>query len=129
MTLARARAAEMGELLDGLVDALADRIAERIQARLGQRPRYYDAADNPLGSKRSFLDAARRGEFPSFRRGKRVLARREDVDAWLEAGERRSPVRTGGAEAPRELTQRDRDLQLLRQAGLRRIGGERKGKP
>jgi len=44
---------------------------------------WVDQIRSPLG-KRAHLDAARRGDFPSRRVGKRVLVRRRDLDAFIE---------------------------------------------
>lgn len=92
---------------------LADYVADRVLARLVERPRvahdYYDQRSNPLG-KRRFLEAARRGAFPSTRCGRLVLARREDVDRWLASRTRAKPM---------TATRDDDDLEkLLADAGL-----------
>jgi hypothetical protein len=53
--------------------------------------RYYDARTSPMG-RRAFLRLARQKAFPTFKAGKRLVARRADVHAWIEAQE--------GAHAP-----------------------------
>jgi hypothetical protein len=45
---------------------------------------FYDQYSCPAGSN-AFLRAAKAGAFPTYRPGKRLLARREDVDRWIEA--------------------------------------------
>jgi len=82
-----------GTLLDALLDDLADRLAERLAARAGaSSPSYASAKHNPIGSARAFLDAARRGDFATFRRGREVVARWADVEAWLEGRKRPNRV-------------------------------------
>jgi len=72
--------------LGALLDALADRLAERLwtRAALPQHPEHASARDNPLGTARAFLDAGRRGDFPTFKRGREVVARWADVLAYIE---------------------------------------------
>ncbi len=86
--------------LNAVLDQLADMVAERVAARLcaPTTADYYDQHKNPLG-KRRFLESARRGDFPSTKQGKLVLARRADVDRWLDSRERpRAESRTEGSE-------------------------------
>jgi hypothetical protein len=47
-------------------------------------PRHADAKHNPLGSARAFLDAGRRGDFPTFKRGREVVALWADVESYIE---------------------------------------------
>jgi hypothetical protein len=68
--------------------------------------RYYDAHTSPLG-RRAFLRLAREGAFPTFRAGKKLLARRSDVHVWIEAqaGARaRAPVAPGEKPLPTDPT-------------------------
>lgn len=68
------------------VRALAVEIVKLMEQTQTEVPRYYTANDNPLG-KRRFLECAREKFFPTFSvdgRGK-LLARREDVHAWIES--------------------------------------------
>jgi hypothetical protein len=105
--------------LDALLDELADRVAERLTQRIGKDiptasgSEYYSANNSPLGSRRAFLDAARRGAFPSFKAGRSVLAKREDVHRWIE-----SRPRTHQERVPDDPT----DRELLEQAGIRLTG-------
>lgn len=78
--------------LEAAVDL--DDLAERVAELLGGRREYYDQATSPLGRRRH-LEAARRGAFPSYKEGNRVLAKRADVDAYIRA----NPVTP---KAPRE---------------------------
>jgi hypothetical protein len=102
-------------LLDALLDDLADRLAERLAVRAGaSSPRYADAKHNPLGSARAFLDAARRRDFATFRRGREVVARWADVEAWIES--RKRPV-----QLPPAVPAND-DRALLEASGVRLCG-------
>jgi len=99
--------------LDALLDALAERVAEHLAQRTSAGPAYYTSEDNPLGSRRAFLDAAGRGAFPSFKAGRRVLAKREDVHAWIESrGRKRGAQRDADAS----------DEALLARAGVQLAG-------
>jgi hypothetical protein len=96
--------------VDAVLDLLADLVAERVIARLGEVPQggheYYDQRLNPLG-KRRFLEAARRGAFPSTKQGKLVLARRTDVDAWIASGKRDARVSTASTAEGDALSDED----------------------
>jgi len=73
-------------LLNALLEVLAERVADKIAARMGaSAPRYATARDNPIGSARAFLDAARRGDFPTFRRGRCVAALWSEVERHVES--------------------------------------------
>ncbi|KYG01796.1 hypothetical protein BE21_55890 [Sorangium cellulosum] len=50
---------------------------------------YYDAKTSPTGPT-TFRRAAAAGAFPSFRVGRKLMARRADVDAWI-ATQARTP--------------------------------------
>jgi hypothetical protein len=75
--------------LDETLRAMVREEVARVLAERDTKPEnvFYSQHDSPLG-KRRFLDAARRGAFPSSKRGKLILAMRTDVDAWIRAGER-----------------------------------------
>lgn len=91
--------------LKPIVNAIVEAITDRIGSASLREETFCHSRNNPLGSARAFLNAARRGDFPSFRAGRRVLARRSDVEAWILSRERCvRPVR------------RD-DVELLRAAG------------
>lgn len=96
--------------LEAVLDALVERVAARLVATPPHTPRYYDAKNNPLG-RRAFLDAARRGAFPSFKIGKKVLAEASAVEAWIAA--HRRVIETHSEPAPTDETDA-----LLAQAGL-----------
>ncbi|XXY23397.1 hypothetical protein WME88_27675 [Sorangium sp. So ce216] len=90
---ARALAAMTAELA-------ADLLEQRLKAP--SAPRYATAKSNPLGSGRTFLDAARAGRFPSFKRGREVVALWSDVDAYIMSAPRTAkapPEADAGLEA------------------------------
>ena len=97
-------------LINALADAVAARLAERAANDVGAA--YYSSEDAPCGP-RAFLRGARDGGFPSFKRGRRVLARRAAVEAWIEAQPR--------AVRPSPPPQDD-DAALLAAAGIRLKG-------
>lgn len=93
--------------LTRIVDAIAQGVARQLVEASPRVEAFCNARNNPLGSVRAFLNAARRGDFPSFRAGRRVLARRSDVEAWILTRERNvRPDRP------------DDDAELLRAAGV-----------
>jgi len=98
--------------LDKLIDEVVQRIVDRLSKQTSTTT-YYTSEDNPLGSKRAFLDAAARGAFPSFKAGRRVLAKREDVHAWIE-----SRKRTRAANDTDDTS----DEALLMRAGVKLVG-------
>jgi hypothetical protein len=103
-----------GVCLEGLLDELADRIADRLAVRISQgAQRYADKDANPYGSARAFLDAARRGDFPTFKRARKVTAKWGDVEAAIES--RRCPVRAVVASPDPD----DLDRAELEAAGVR----------
>lgn len=94
-------------MLDAFVDAVATRVVEKLGAMTG-KPRYADAKDNPFGSERAFLDAARRGDFETFIRARRVTARWEDVERYLEGRKRRARPLTDTADDDPERAELER---------------------
>ena len=101
---------DSGVVLGALVALVADAVAQRLreaQREGDEDGRYYSADDCPL-PRRAFLRLARKGAFPSFRVGKKVLALRADVHGWIEAHPQKPPP------APDEPT----DAELFEQAGV-----------
>jgi hypothetical protein len=99
--------------IETFIDVLAERIAAKITARdVPTIPRYATAKANPIGSERAFLDAGRRGAFPTFKLGRQVAARWEDVERYVESRQRPTRV-PDGMPAP------DDDRALLAKAGVR----------
>jgi hypothetical protein len=89
--------------------------------------RYYDARTSPLG-RRAFLRLAREGAFPTFRAGKKLLARRSDVHAWIEAQEgarAREPAETGPKPLPTDPTALHELLMSKPVTGRARAAGRR----
>jgi len=80
--------------IDVFLNAIAEKVAEKLATRAtsgaAAAEAYYDARTAPCG-KRPFLEAAARGDFPSFKTGRKVLARRADVERWIEAQPRTAP--------------------------------------
>lgn len=83
--VARIADLSVGVLLDALAEELAGRLLSRLS--VAACPEHASAQHNPLGSARAFLDAGRRGDFPTFKRGRQVVARWNDVLAFIEARE------------------------------------------
>lgn len=100
-----ARTPGQGSLVEALLADFAQRVAAELALLMGAPPaRYATAKDNPFGAARPFLDAARRGDFESFKRGRNVAARWEDVEKYVES--RKRPARhaaPGGLEDDRAL--------------------------
>jgi excisionase family DNA binding protein len=65
-----------------LIAAMKDELAKHAKGSEG--PRYYEAKNAPMG-KTAFLRLAKDGAFPSFKVGKRVRAKADDVHAYIEA--------------------------------------------
>lgn len=47
--------------------------------------RFASAQNNPLGTPRAFLNAGRRGHFPTFKRGREVVAKWDEVERDIES--------------------------------------------
>jgi hypothetical protein len=80
-------------LIDLIVRRAAEQAAEIIVARLRQEPGvgappYATAKNNPLGSRKAFRGAVRRGAFETFRRGRELAARWKDVEDWMFKNQR-----------------------------------------
>ena len=79
------------KLTPTLQTLIANEIAKVI-APTSASPKYADAKNNPLGSPNAFLVAARRNDFATFRRKRRITALWADVERWLESRKRPSVV-------------------------------------
>jgi hypothetical protein len=110
--------AAMGAAFDALVEAVAAAAQHPAPA---PPPDLATAKHNPLGSPRAFLDAARRGAYPSYRRGREVVARWEDVAAYDRARLRPRATREAAAGDPAGKDQAI--LRALRKAGALDDGG------
>lgn len=96
------------------IEEIAARVARRIlEGSLGDT---YDQSHLPPGfTRRTYLEAARAGRFPSRKVGKVVVARRSDVDAWIAS-------RPSATRASKRQTQPDLDeevVQIAEQNGAR----------
>ena len=83
---------DVAEVLAPLARLLVAVVREEAakQARGDEGPRYYDKDTAPMGPT-AFLRLASQGAFPTFKVGKKIHARREDVHAWIEAQEGARP--------------------------------------
>jgi hypothetical protein len=91
--------------------------------------RYYDARTSPMG-RRAFLRLAREKAFPTFKAGKRLVARRVDVHAWIEAqkgarppGPRPRPRPEAPPPQPQEITPDMIHAEIMKGGGARPRGG------
>ena len=73
---------------EGLLEHLAELVAERLAERLPQRPEPYlsvdDAAEYLAAPRSRVYDLVDRGRLTVYRDGRRLLFKREDLDAALE---------------------------------------------
>lgn len=76
------------KLLDMLLDELADRVAARLSAP--KATEFVDQQSVGFDAK-TYVRAARAGEFPASKIGRRWVARRADVERWLEGKRPRPP--------------------------------------
>jgi hypothetical protein len=95
-----------------LVSELFDLLFLRPPVTAQTSPRHATAKHNPLGSERGFKAAARAGGFLTFKLGRQVAARWEDVEAYAES--RPCPVR-----APSAPVEVDPDRASLAAMGVR----------
>jgi hypothetical protein len=106
-------------MLDAFVDAVATRVVEKLGA-LPTKPRYANAKNNPLESERAFLDAARRGDFETFIRARRVTALWEDVERYVEGRKRRArPLTDDTGEDPERAELEGAGVRLRPRRGSR----------
>lgn len=84
---------EIHAFLAPLVALIGDYVVRELRATepTNSGARYYNAKTAPI-PKKAFLAGARRGDFPSFVKGRRVYALREDVHRFIESSPR--PVRS-----------------------------------
>ena len=80
--------AALGPFVEWIVTLAIETATKHGQKNDG--PRYYDAKNAPMG-KTAFLRLAAQGAFPSFKVGKRVRAKADDVHAYIEAQEGAKP--------------------------------------
>jgi hypothetical protein len=109
--------ARVANLLAELVELLVEDAPPKSDAGA---VRYYTTGGNhPFPSDRAFLDAGRRGDFATYRLGRRTAARVEDVHAAIEAKRPRRRPRAIEAIADDDETLR---AELAAQGGVRLRG-------
>lgn len=100
-------------LSDEQLDDLAARIARKLLAST-PGDTYDQDAPPPGMTRRTYLDAARGGRFPTRKVGRKVVALRADVDAWrasLPSAE--TPAGRGDAPEPGNDTELDPEVARL----------------
>jgi len=85
---------------------------------------FYDAKTAPMG-RSAFLRLARQGAFGATKVGRRVIARKDDVDAWIASRTVVAPHRSTSRTARPATEEGDRDPLVLHQ----RIGDEVRPRP
>lgn len=115
----------LATLMTLLARALAPELAREL-ARQGPTQRADELVDRksaPISKRAWDANAGREGGFAAFRDGRRVVAKRADVLAWLEKARRIIPVAAAAAEPEPEPEDEDEDERALRHAGLRLVVG------
>ena len=73
-----------------LIDVLADRVVDGLAQRIAPPPEPFldtdQAAEYLACKRRRIQDLAERGILPTYRDGRRLLFRREDLDAYVAGG-------------------------------------------
>jgi hypothetical protein len=94
--------AAAAEAFANLVAVMAAELAAKIieERSRSQGSRYATAKHNPMGSPRRFRDAARAGKFPARQVGREIMAKWEDVEAYIES----MPVPASRLKSRAELT-------------------------
>jgi hypothetical protein len=106
-----------------------ERLAKLVAAELApllRPPEFANAKNNPLRNERAFLDAGRRGDFPTFRAADRqIVARWSDVLAYIES--RPIPRRRRPRVLPANETLDPSALldEVMSQSRGRRVSGQR----
>lgn len=93
--------------VDRLLAELADLVAERLADRIAA-PRASEFVDQSTCGfdARTYVRAARAGEFPASKVGRRWIAKRADVGAWLESKQPSSAPKLVAADADAALYRR-----------------------
>lgn len=73
--------------LEALVELLAPVIADRVVERIQHKIEHADLVDQKTCGfdAATYVRCARAGEFPAAKVGRRWIARRSDLNAWLDA--------------------------------------------
>lgn len=106
--------------LDALLDALADRVAAKLRAELHRDTGAELVDRESCGiSKRAWDRAAgKRGGFPAYKDGRKLVAKRADVLAWIERTQRFD--RDEPAAPTDETEDEDEDARIARELGVAR---------
>jgi hypothetical protein len=118
----RARARELAHEVERLLS-----LAERLEVERSAQPAAEDLVDRVNVervlriSARVFLDAARRQEFPAYRAGRRLVARRSDVEAWLRSRPFRPSARRRSAAPASTQSSSEIDVSAALEATAARI--------
>ena len=89
---------------------------------------YYDAKSSPMGPT-SFLRLAREGAFPACKVGRKVLARRADVDGWLQARAGERTANRAAADTSAEAEEEPFDALALCEKIAAPVSPIQRGKP
>jgi hypothetical protein len=99
--------------LEAIIEAVASKVLQHVKTL----PEYVDQSCAPIG-RREYLRAARCGGFKTWKKGRKVYARRADVVAWVEAEPQ--PV---GSTSPLDMARvRAKAVKTLAEAGLKLVG-------
>lgn len=104
-----------GLVFDTLIDELASRVAAKIAPAPAKELDLVDQAALPPALRKAYMLAAKRGELPTMKKGRAVVARRADFNAWLEQS-KRVPRR-------RKVEVSDDEAEIERALGVRRVRG------
>jgi excisionase family DNA binding protein len=107
--------ADVSAALEILARAFAPVIARAVVDELtaGRTADYVDQASSPLPA-RTHCRLIREGAIPGMQAGRRWIAKRADVDAYIEARSRRKRAKT------------DDPSELAAELGIRLVGGTRR---
>ena len=101
---------ELFALLDQLADRIADRVVDRLRA--GDMKDYVDQVASPLGRRRH-IDAIRSGALPGIQVGRRYLALRADVEAFVSKANLTKTKRPATKPKAPSITDLERELGLV----------------
>lgn len=99
-----------------LIRALASELARELSKHMAANSHADELCDRksaPISKRAWDVNAGKPGGFPAFRDGRRVIAKRADVIAWLERERRVRPTVAADAEPL------DADERALQAAGIR----------
>jgi hypothetical protein len=111
---------DASSLLSALLPALARELAPLIAAELQRgptTPRHATAKCNPCGSVRGFKAACASGAFETFKLGRAVAAKWEDVERYVESRKATPSPKQASPKAP-PASELDEDRRALIAAGV-----------